>query len=146
MAAASGAFPVKAGFNQSGGGYFYVLSSIVGPAQSFTPGTGSGGATTAGSFAAASLGSGPNARLAAGNLIKDMGKTVVSSGRTFRKFQTIGPSANSASPTLGVVGGAATATDPGYATFYLEIGRDGAGYGVGSGIGGSGAVPIVRYA
>ena len=130
MAANSCAFGSKAGYNQSGGDYLLVVSTIT-PAQLsvLTPGTGSGGATTVGSFAPAAVADLPlntSSFFTAGKLLKDMGKTVVSSGRTFRKIQAVVNTANNSSPTFGV-NGAAVANAPGYATFYLETSREGAG-------------------
>ena len=61
----------------------------------------------------------------AGSLVmRDMGKTVVSAGRAFRKFQAV--SLASAS-TGGVTGGASTSTQPGYFTAYLEVTAPNAG-------------------
>lgn len=130
MATGSGAFSAKAGYNQSGGGYYIVITSLT-PAQllTYTPGTGSGGATTVGSFAGASTTEMPtnvSTLFGAGRICKDMGKTVVSAGRTFRKLQAIAPTDNALGSTFGVTGPAATATNPGYATYYVETGRDGA--------------------
>lgn len=127
MAAASGAFNTKGGFNQSGGGYYIVISSINTQLNVLTPGTGSGGAATVGSLATAGAADLPGAvstLFLAGKIIKDMGKTVVSAGRTFRKIQAVAGSA-SAVASLGVVGSAASATAPGYTSFYLETGREG---------------------
>lgn len=127
MAANSSAHPARAGFNQSGGAYFVVVSSIAGQLLSYTAGTGSGGATTAGTFASTTTlallpGVGNQSSLfAAGKLIKDLGKTVVSSGRTFRKFQLVQAATANSSVSAGVAG-----VSPTYASFYLETGRDGA--------------------
>jgi hypothetical protein len=63
--------------------------------------------------------------VAAGKLLKDMGKTVVSSGRTFRKFAAVGTGSAKYSSSFGVVGGAGASPNGGYATFYLEVGREG---------------------
>jgi hypothetical protein len=128
MATGSGAFNTKGGYNQSGGGYYIVISDIV-PAKLnvFTPGTGSGGATTSGSFAAAGaadLPGGVSTLFLAGKIIKDMGKTLVSANRTFRKVQAVVAGTIGAA-SLGVAGAAASATAPGYVTFYLETGREG---------------------
>lgn len=127
MAANSSAHPARAGFNQSGGAYFLVVSSIQGQLLAYTAGTGSGGATTSGTFASTTTlalcgGVGDISSLVgAGKLIKDLGKTVVSSGRSFRKFQVVQPTAGNSSVSVGITGAAST-----YATFYLETGRDGA--------------------
>jgi hypothetical protein len=140
MATNSSSHPARAGFNQSGGAYFLVISSIAGQLNAFTVGTGSGGATTAGTFAPVTTlallpGVGNQSSLfGVGNLIKDLGKTVVSSGRTFRKFQLVQQTASNSSITGGITG-----PSPTYASFYLETGRDGAGAA-------AGALPrIARY-
>jgi hypothetical protein len=139
MSAGSGAFGTKAGFNQSAGGYLVgttaavILSSL----QVYTPGSGSGGATQVGVFSsmvntvnpagvvdavAAAVAGGAN-----GTLLKDMGKTVVSTGRVFRKYQVVGPTKFTAS-TFGVVGAAGSSTQPGYLTGYLEVPGGNAGF------------------
>jgi hypothetical protein len=132
MATGSGAFPVKAGFNQSGGAYLYIVdSALAGKLQVFTPGSGSGGATTVGTFATAGatdLPGGLSTLFGSGRLVRDMGKTVVSAGRTFKKIQAVSPAGadNNSSATFGVTGPAGTATNPGYATFFVETGYAGA--------------------
>lgn len=130
MASGSGAFPTKAGYNQNGGGYYIVITSLA-PAQllTYTPGTGSGGATTVGSFAGANstvMPTNVSTLFGAGRICKDMGKTVVSAGRTFRKIQAVTPTDAALGSSFGVTGPAGTATNPGYATYYVETGRDGA--------------------
>ena len=127
MATGSGAFPAKAGYNQSGGGYYIVLSTL--NLLTYTPGTGSGGATTAGSLATAAgaeIPGGISTLFGAYRIVKDMGKTVVSAGRTFRKIGAVLPTNDALGSTFGVTGTVATATNPGYATYYVETGRDGA--------------------
>ena len=127
MATGSSAFSAKAGYNQNGGGYYIVLSTLA--LLDYTAGTGSGGATTAGSLAAAgaaTLPGGLSTLFGPYRLVKDMGKTVVSAGRTFRKIGAVLPANDALGSTFGVAGPAATATNPGYATFYVETGRDGA--------------------
>lgn len=126
MAANSSAHSAKAGFNQSGGAHFIVIADISSKLFAYTAGTGSGGATTSGTVAAVTLATlAPNTAgtaglaLGAGKLIKDMGKSVVVGGVTYRKFQAVvAPSATNA-------GGQAGRT-PEYVSFYLEVGRDGA--------------------
>jgi len=150
---------VSSHYNQNGGGYFMVLSDLeAGGNQkyvnTFTPANpaGSGGAFAVGTFALASMSSVVGVAdpkystlVAQGKLLKDMGKTVVSSGRTFRKFAPVVPTGvginvspnNLTSPSNGVFGAAPASgsAGPGYATFYLEVGRDGAGI----------PAPVVRY-
>ena len=122
MSATSGAFPPNGrGYNQSGGGYFYVVESALWPKLStYSYGSGSGGATTAGAFTqtqvADSLGN-VSSLFAAGKIVRDMGKTVISAGRSFRKIQAVQIGARS---TGSVTGGAAAYPVPGYATFYVE--------------------------
>jgi hypothetical protein len=53
-------------------------------------------------------------------ILRDMGRTVVSSNRTFRKVQYVVP-ANLAASTFGVSGGAAV-TGETYLTGYIEVG------------------------
>lgn len=179
----TGAHPVKAGFNQSGGAYFMVLA----PGLSGAPGTGTDAATVAnsittgtlttswthlhtmtapgsnsgGAFAPPTLsrtsasnvfgltgsatpqqGSNAATELRVGKLLKDMGKTIVSSGRTFRKFSVAGTASEKYASSFGVAGGptpASTAGGAGYASFYLEVGREGSA--------GSDALPapVARY-
>ena len=112
------------GFKQNATSYFTVISSIgLQNYLTYTPGTGSGGATTAGSFApynTASLGTTFDLSTAvkAGNSFKDMGKTVVSSSRVFRKVQAM----------TGVVNAGALGTAvpnvPDYLVGYLELASD----------------------
>jgi hypothetical protein len=78
------------------------------------------------------------AEFAAGKLIKDMGKTIVSGGRTFRKF-AVAATGSRYVDSRGVAGGAAVAPGAGYGTFYLDVGREGA---TGTTI----PAPIARYA
>lgn len=123
MATGSSAIPSKAGYNQSGGGYFICISSIQNNLQTFVPGTGSGGAVTSGSFAPYNDGTvAASTVVGLGRIIKDMGKTVMSAGRTFRRFQAVVGTDNNSSPSFGVSGN----TTGNYLSFYLETGRDGA--------------------
>jgi hypothetical protein len=127
----SAAFGSKAGYNQSGGDYYIILSTIgMDAVNVFTPGTGSGGATLQGTLTAgtvANLGAG-NGNFSVNNfgqykVLRDMGKTVVSAGRTFRKFQSAVAQSLS---TGGVTGGISGVTGSGYLTAYLEVAREGA--------------------
>jgi hypothetical protein len=130
MATGSSAYSAKAGYNQAGGGYYIIITDITaGQLNTYTAGTGSGGATTQGGIAAATLAELPgglSTLFGAGRIVKDMGKTVVSAGRTFRKIAAVLPTNANSSPTFGVAGTAATTSNPGYATYYVETGRDGA--------------------
>ncbi len=64
--------------------------------------------------------------VAGGGILKDMGKTHISAGRTFRKIQVVrtGAAFNS---TFGVGGDASTAPNQDYLTGYLELGFEGTG-------------------
>jgi hypothetical protein len=133
MASGSAAYGVNGGFNQSGGAYYIVVTAAGTQLNAYTPGTGSGGAATAGTLAPVATTDLSNA-YGAGKLIKDMGKTVVSSGRVFRKFQ---PVITNSAATFGVGGDAASGANPGYFTAYLEMLREGQ----------AGTAPVIaRYA
>ena len=123
MAVNSGAHSAKGGFNQSGGAHFIVVTDISSKLFSYTPGRFSGGATEPGTVttvAAAALAAGTTPiTLTAGKLIKDMGKSVVVGGVTYRKFQAV------VAPTATGAGGQAGRT-PEYYSFFLEVGREGA--------------------
>jgi len=139
MSSGTNAFGAKAGFNQSGGTYFMTLAalepSVLNQTDSFihtlaTAGSNSGGAWVPPTLAKVSMSSivGGNTNnastlVASGKLLKDMGRTVVSAGRTFRKFAPVIPASTLSS--FGVTGSAAASPNSGYASFYLEVGRDG---------------------
>jgi hypothetical protein len=131
-------------------GYYMPLSSLAGVVFSFTPGTGAGGSFAQGSFAVAGWAQVPNLLAAAGTapnaaygrgayvssingvgagLLKDMGRTVVSAQRTFRKIQLVAKNLS----TGGVEGadpyqtsGVATNIAD-FLTGYIELGFEGAG-------------------
>jgi len=162
MSVGTNAFGAKAGFNQSGGAYFMTLTAFetqqgsntaplagtfvntlvtggsnsggawVGPTLALTTMSNILGASNAGqaSTMGASIG-----LTAANKLLKDMGRTVVSAGRTFRKFA---PVASASPSSFGTVGAAGATPNAGYGAFYLEVGREGAGAG-------SNIAPIARY-
>ena len=150
MSAGTNAFGARAGFNQSGGGHFMTLAPLDG-AQGATPnfintlltaGSNSGGAFSNPTFSTVTmvtvLGSGTTAVSAStivgtNKLLEDMGRTVVSAGRTFRKFAPVVAGLPS---SFGTVGQAGATPNTGYGSFYLEVGREGAG---------STPAPIVRY-
>jgi hypothetical protein len=126
------------GFKQTGydHAYFMPLSSLQGAIYTYTGSSGSGGSATKGSFAPAvwatsltrygytpgATGSG-NTYLSSINgigagMLKDMGTTVVSSSRTFRKVQLV-------VPAVGVAGVANLTPAEDYLTGYIEISIDG---------------------
>ena len=139
MSAGTNAFGSKAGFNQSGGAYFMTLAALDGALGATgtyintlaTAGSNSGGAWVSPTFSLVAMSTvlgGSNAANAStlvgtGKLLKDMGRTVVSAGRTFRKFAPVIPA--SVASSFGVTGGAAVTPNTGYGSFYLEVGRDG---------------------
>jgi len=141
----SAAHPVKAGFNQSGGAYFIVMTQLDNTHLNkvTAAGSNSGGAfvpptlaLAAANDAAIGLVAG---EVAPGKLLKDMGKTIVSSGRTFRKFAAAGTGNNRYASSFGVAGLPPVAPNAGYGSFYLEVGREGSA--------GAAAVPapVARY-
>ena len=115
--------PIAAGFKQDNA-YLRVVANVA-PANflAYTPGTGSGGAFLPGSFATfdwtgTSTGA-LSTTLLAGNTLKDMGKTVISSARVFRKVQLMGAAANP-----GVSGGSVVGVSPSFGVGYLEVASD----------------------
>ncbi len=65
---------------------------------------------------------------AAGKLLKDMGKTYISSSRVFRKIQAVDlQTGNGAGSTFGVNGLAGTSDGEDYFTGYIELGFEGGG-------------------
>ena len=73
-------------------------------------------------------------------VLKDLGRTVVSSNRTFRKIQYVVP-ANKAASTFGVSG--TTTTGESYFTGYIELGF-GEGQVAGTGLA-NGPAPVAHY-
>jgi len=159
MSSGTNAHPVRCGFNQSGGAYFLCVQALAATNSATTSdylnvltsaGSNSGGAwvnptfkteNTSNVFGAKSANEASEsfAAVGQGKLLKDMGKTVVSANRTFRKFAAVGTGSSKYASSFGVQGGPPSAPNGGYATFYLEVGREG--------IPGSTAAPapIARY-
>ena len=111
-------------------GYFIPLSNLVGQVYGHVDVAGNTG-TNGGTFSTASwayYGAGKSLssiNAAGAGLLKDMGRTVVSSLRTFRKVQLVVPS-NSTLSTFGV-GGRQTGVGEDYFTGYIELGFEGNG-------------------
>jgi len=155
MSSGTNAHPARGGFNQSGGAYFICLADLdtntgaaaglagsVGGASYVTAlvnaGSNSGGAwvpptlstvtmvnvVNGGTGTAVGV-TGAKGFVTQGKLLKDMGKTVVSAGRTFRKFAPV--VAGLGVSSFGVAGGPAVGANAGYGSFYLEVGREGLG-------------------
>jgi hypothetical protein len=103
-------------------GYFVPLGDCRGKVLQYTGGDGAGGSFRAGAFSEAAWNETTESSkylstissLGAGGLLKDMGKTVVSSNRTFRKVQLVAPSLSA-----GVVG-SKDSKGP-YLTGYIEL-------------------------
>jgi len=108
-------------------GYFIPLGDIAAKILAYTPGTGAGGSYLNGSFALAPWAAGGTApsrytstisTIGAGGVLRDNGKTVLSSGRVFRKIQLLVPTIS----TFGVGGPAPGATaNADYLTGYIEL-------------------------
>ena len=135
----------------SDSGYYMPLSSLHGVVYSFTPGTGAGGSFAQGSFALAPWAQTPNVLVAANTaasavgffrgayvssingvgagLLKDMGRTVVSAQRTFRKIQLVAKNLSTAgvegADPYQTSGSAVNIAD--FLTGYIELGFEGAG-------------------
>jgi len=120
--------PTSRGFKQSAGGFFIPLGNVADKVLAFTASGGAGGSYLVGSFATAAWAQGgttPNkftstiSSIASGGVLRDMGKSVVSAGRVFRKVQLM----TSTVSTSGVNGPAGVTTNPyvDYLTGYIEL-------------------------
>jgi hypothetical protein len=126
----------QAPFKQSASdGYFVPVASLVGQIYARTEPTGNTG-VLGGTFSTDSWAYfGPNSlssiNAAGAGILRDMGKTVVSSLRTFRKVQLVVPSGSGARNTtvssFGVGGASSTTPGQDYYTGYIELGFEGAG-------------------
>ena len=100
-------------------GYFVPLGRCDNKVLQYSEGAGAGGSWLPGSFSPASW-VGTDVRVStiaavgAGGLLRDMGKTVVSSNRTFRKVQLVSHTA-----VAGVAGSAASSGP--YLCAYIEL-------------------------
>ena len=139
--------PTGRGPKQSAGGFFIPLGNVATQVLQYTTVGGAGGSFLPGTFALAVWGQGGTSAsrftstisaVAAGGLLRDMGKTVVSAGRTFRKVQLVVNNsqrngANFALSTNGVAGvntyqtGATTSAVQDFLTGYIELGFEGTG-------------------
>ena len=63
---------------------------------------------------------------AGGGLLRDMGRTFISGGRTFRRVQLVVPQSTGTVSTFGVGGQTGTAPFQDYLTGYIEVGYDAA--------------------
>ena len=134
---------------QNGPAYFMPMSSLVGVIYAYNPTANTlqfSCAPWADGVPFATGGGGANRLIAPGRylssinaagvgLLKDIGKTVVSAGRTFRKIQLVVRQVGTTS-TNGVEGNAlATNPNADYLTGYIEYGFDGTGV----------PAPVVQY-
>jgi hypothetical protein len=119
--------PIGRGYKQSAGGFFIPLGNVANQVLQFTSVGGAGGSYLVGTFSPAAWaqnGSTPSkftstiSTTAAGGLLRDMGKTIVSANRTFRKVQLM-----TSSVSTGGVGGPVGGTNPNvdYLTGYIEL-------------------------
>ena len=130
--------PTAYGFKQNAGGFFVPLANVASGVLAFTAAGGAGGSYQVGSFTTAAWAQGGTtpskftstiSGIAAGGLLRDMGKSVVSAGRVFRKVQLM----TSTVSTGGVNGPAGVTTNPlvDYLTGYIELGSSVTNGGVG---------------
>jgi hypothetical protein len=112
---------------QNAGGFFIPVGNVATGVLAYNPGSGAGGSFVAGNFVLAAWAQGGSTPVrqtstissaGAGGLLRDMGKTVVSSGRTFRKVQLM-----TSTISTGGVNGQSGTTPPNtdYLTAYIEI-------------------------
>ena len=117
--------------NDNDAGYFITLGSLIGYINARTEPSPAGANTgvNGGTFSTAQWafwGAGGTSTInASGKLLKDMGRTVVSSTRVFRKVQVVVPGNQLSS--FGVSGPAGTTPNSDYFTGYIELGFDGSG-------------------
>jgi hypothetical protein len=125
----------QAPFKQSADGYFVPVASLIGQVYARTEPTGNTG-VLGGTFSTASWAFWGNKatssiNAAGAGVLRDMGKTVVSSLRTFRKVQLVVPSGsgvgNTSLSSFGVGGAGSTIPGQDYYTGYIELGFEGAG-------------------
>jgi hypothetical protein len=107
--------------------YYISVASLIGKVYSLNP---TSLVFSTSNWASANLVGGPGLPVstvsAAGAVLKDMGTTVVSSLRTFRKIQLMLAGTNSTFSTFGV-GGRVVSVGDDYLTGYIELGFDGNG-------------------
>ena len=113
-------------------GYFVPLADLNGQVYAHLNGAADSG-LGGGTFSTASwayLGAGASISSINGagkGILRDMGRTIVSSLRTFRKVQLVVAGSNSTLSTFGVGGKAGTSDGEDYFTGYIELGFEGNG-------------------
>jgi len=83
--------------------------------------------TTTGALTVATWASGAytNSVNASGaGLLKDIGRSYISAGRTFRRVQLVIPQGTKTTSTFGVAGASGTTPNSDYLTGYIEVGFD----------------------
>lgn len=105
-------------------GYFIPVASLTNQIYGLNTANGALSFSTA-SWAYFGPGRSLSSIQAGAGILKDMGKTVVSSSRTFRRVQLVLPSHSTLS-TFGV-GGRQTSVGEDYLTGYIELGFEGNG-------------------
>ena len=123
--------PVGRVLKHNSGSYYIPLENLTAANKilAYTPGSGAGGSFTNGSFSQAawalgtgSVGASPYtssiSAIGKGGLLRDMGRTVVSANRTFRKIQLV-----CSTVSTGGVGGPAAggAANVDFLTGYIEL-------------------------
>ena len=120
--------PVGRGLKQ-GGGFFIPLEDLTagGKILQYTAGSGAGGSYVPGSFANSAWATAGQSgatkftstisSIGRGGLLRDMGKTVVSAGRTFRKIQLL-----CSTVSTGGVNGTGTGAVSDFFVGYIELG------------------------
>jgi len=130
--------PSAYGFKQSAGGFFVPLADVGSRVLALNASGGAGGSFQVGSFTTASWaigGTTPSratstiSAIAVGGVLRDMGKSVVSAGRVFRKVQLL-----TSTVSTGGVGGPVGASNPlvDYLTGYIELGSGVVNGGIGT--------------
>ena len=107
-------------------GYYINVGSLASKVSAYTAATST---LSTASWCASVLPSSISTQLgtAGSAVLKDMGKTLLSSGRTFRKVQLVNQTSANSSVTFGVAGKASTTPNEDYYTGYIELGLEGAG-------------------
>ena len=127
--------PTGRGPKQSAGGFFIPLGNVGNAVLQYTTVGGAGGSFLPGSFSPAVWAQGGSAAskftstistVAAGGLLRDMGKTVVSAGRTFRKIQLMTSTVSTGGVTGAAAGGNPNArTSKGWTALMCAVGTAG---------------------
>lgn len=134
---------MSAGLRQTntGGGYFINVGSLIGKVSAYNPTTGLISTAFWATSTTALMNSATSSALhtAGSAVLRDLGKTLVSSNRTFRKVQLLGPfggaGAAAYASTGGVGGLVGSAAGEDWLTGYIELGYEGTGQ----------AAPVARF-